>query len=153
MRLADKLSHLRDVEGLLRGLARPLSKAEVARLMKAELGESLSLPYLSQIESGARPHLTAHSREILARFFRVHPGYLVGDPEGFQETLTTVVASPTADLGEWLALRAEEVRDDVELYEALLRLASERDPRAALIAAAGIGRDRAGASASEDPDD
>ena len=41
----------------------------------------LSQSYLSQIESGARPHLTNTTRLLLAKFFKVHPGYLVDDPE------------------------------------------------------------------------
>ncbi|MBM2811066.1 MAG: hypothetical protein HW416_1825 [Chloroflexi bacterium] len=136
MRLAEKLEHLRSVEGQLRGLGRPLNKAEMARLMRVELGESLSLPYLSQIESGARPHLTAHSRELLARFFNVHPGYLVGDPDGFQEGLESMVEAPSADLSAWLAQRAEEMRGDPDVFEALLCFASQPDARAALVAAA-----------------
>ena len=134
MRLAEKLEHLRSVEGQLRGLGRPLSKAELARAMREELGDALSVPYLSQIESGTRPHLTAQSRELLARFFQVHPGYLVSDPEGFAESLTTVVESSSEDLGEWLTARAQEQRQDPEVYEALLRIASQRDPRGTLIA-------------------
>jgi transcriptional regulator with XRE-family HTH domain len=131
--LAEKLQHLRAVEGQLRGLGRPLSKSELARLMRAELGESLSLPYLSQIENGSRPHLTARSRERLARFFRVHPSYLVSDPEGFEETLVTAMGPRTADLADWLAWRAEEQRHDPAVYEALLRIASLPDPRAGLL--------------------
>ncbi len=134
MRLADKLEHLRSLEGQLRGLGRPLSKAELARAMRAELGDALSVPYLSQIESGARLHLTAQSRELLARFFQVHPGYLVSDPEGFAESLSTLVRPSSGDLGEWLADKAEEQREDPELYEALLRIASEPEPRATLLA-------------------
>ena len=134
MRLAEKLEHLRSVEGQLRGLGRPLSKAELARAMREEQGDALSVPYLSQIESGARPHLTEQSRELLARFFRVHPGYLVSDPEGFAESLTTVVESSSEDFGEWLTARAQEQRQDPEVYEALLRIASQRDPRGTLIA-------------------
>ena len=102
--------------------------------MNEELGESLSVPYLSQIESGARPHLTARSRELLARFFRIHPGYLVSDPEGFAETLGTLVQGRDDDFGEWLAAKAEEQRRDPDLYEALLRVASQADPRQAMIA-------------------
>lgn len=134
MYLAEKLPHLRDVEGEMRGLGRPLSKTEVVRLMRAELGAALSLPYLSQIESGARAHLTARSRELLARFFHVHPGYLVSDPEGFEEHLGSPLEGTSTDLGEWLALRAQELRADPEVYEALLRLAVESDPRATLLA-------------------
>ncbi len=137
MHLAEKLQHLRAIEGDLRGLGRPLSKTEVVRLMRAELGTALSLPYLSQIESGARTHLTARSRDLLARFFRVHPGYLVGDPEGFEQNLRVPLETPSADLGEWLAVRAQDLRRDPDVYEALLRLAVEPDPRATLLA---IGR-------------
>jgi len=132
--MAEKVQHLRAVEGQLRGLGRPLTKTEVVRLMRAELGEGLSLPYLSQIESGARPHLTAHSRAALARFFKVLPSYLVDDPEGFQETLGSAVEPATVDLGEWLSQRAEEQRGDPDVYEALLRLAAQPDPRAILLA-------------------
>lgn len=134
LRLAEKLQHLRALEGELRGLGRPISKTEVVRLMRGELGESLSLPYLSQIETGARPHLTSGSRDLLARFFRVHPGYLVGDPEGFEESLGSPVEAGGPDIGEWLTIRAEQLRADPELYEALLRLASHPDPRALLLA-------------------
>lgn len=131
--MAEKLKHLRMVEGQLRGLTRPLTKTEVVRLMRSELGEGLSLPYLSQIESGARPHLTSTSRGVLARFFRIHPSYLVDDPEGFEETLSSAV-EPNVDVGEWLGLRAEEQRDDPDLYEALLRVAAQPDPRGVLLA-------------------
>jgi transcriptional regulator with XRE-family HTH domain len=134
VKLAEKLEHLRSVEGQLRGFDRPLSKVEMVRLMRQELGQALSLPYLSQIERGARPHLTASSRDLLARFFRVHPGYLVDDPEGFEEGLETQIGPAPSDLGEWLALKAEEQRGDPELYEALLRVASSSDPRSALLA-------------------
>jgi hypothetical protein len=132
--MAEKVQHLRNVEGQLRGLGRPLTKSEVVRLMQSELGEGLSLPYLSQIESGARPHLTARSRAVLARFFRVHPSYLVDDPEGFAETLGSALEPGSVDVGEWLSLRAEEQRGDPDLYEALLLLAAQPDPRAVLLA-------------------
>lgn len=135
MKLAEKVQHLRLVEGDLRGFSRPLTKTEVAHLMRSELGEGLSLPYLSQIETGARLHLTARSRSLLARFFGVHPGYLVGDPDGFEEILTSAVDTAGPDLREWLTLRAEEQRADPDVYEALLRLASQPDPRAALLTA------------------
>ncbi len=102
--------------------------------MRDEIGDTLSVSYLSQIESGARPHLTEQSRELLARFFRVHPGYLVSDPDGFAESLTTAVRRTDPDFGEWLAAKAEEHREDPEVYEALLRIASQPEPRATLIA-------------------
>ena len=82
MRLGEKLAYLREVAGRARGLGRPLSKAEVVRLMRADLGTAVSHAYLSQLENGHRIHLSAHTRELLARFFGVHPGYLVDDPTG-----------------------------------------------------------------------
>ena len=136
MLLREKLEHLRAVEGQLRGLDRPLRKTELVRLMHAEVGEALSLPYLSQIERGGRRHLTVRSRELLARFFRVHPGYLVDDPPGFEEGIGSRVEMTTDDLGEWLAAKAEEQRADPDVYEALLILASSPDPRGALLALA-----------------
>jgi len=134
MRLAEKLDHLRTLEGQLRGLGRPMTKSEVARAMRAEVGEALSMPYLSQLESGARPHLTAHSRDLLASFFRIHPGYLVSDPEGFAESLGSPVGPASGTLAEWLATRAEEQRADPDVYDALLQLASQPDPRSTLLA-------------------
>src|SRR6202140_2065745 len=87
MKLGEKLRYLREVEGTLRGMDRELSQVEMARLIQKELGKSISQSYLSQIESGTRPHLTNSTRMLLARFFKVHPGYLVDDPEGFQNEL------------------------------------------------------------------
>ena len=54
-------------------------------MVEKELGKSISQSYLSQIESGARPHLTNSTRMLLARFFKVHPGYLVDDPGRLSE--------------------------------------------------------------------
>jgi hypothetical protein len=133
MLLREKLEHLRAVEGQLRGLGRPLRKTELVRLMRQEIGDALSLPYLSQIERGGRRHLTVRSRELLAQFFRVHPGYLVDDPPGFQEGLASQVENASDEIGEWLAAKAEEQRSDPDLYEALLTLAAAVDPRAAVI--------------------
>ncbi len=82
MKLGEKLRYLREVEGSLRGMARAMTQQELARAIKAELKTSMSQSYLSQIESGARPHLTNTTRQMLAKFFKVHPGYLVDDPGG-----------------------------------------------------------------------
>src|SRR6266699_3492937 len=81
MKLGDKLRSLRSVEGSLRGLGRSMTQQELAASMKREIGRGLSQAYLSQIENGARPHLTHTTRELLARFFRVYPGFLVDDPK------------------------------------------------------------------------
>src|SRR5216683_1235944 len=91
MRLGEKIRYLREVEGSLRGLGRPMTQQEIARAIAEELGrgKTISQSYLSQIESGARPHMTQSSRALLARFFKVHPGFLVDDPEGYHTELTS----------------------------------------------------------------
>src|SRR5215210_4685926 len=101
--------------------------------MRAELGAGLSEAYLSQLESGRRRHLTAPTRALLARFFKVHPGYLVADPAGYETTIRTAALRGAADLGSWLADRAEDLRADPHLYHLFLRLARSPDPRRALL--------------------
>jgi transcriptional regulator with XRE-family HTH domain len=133
MKLGEKLRYLREVEGTLRGFDRELSQQEMARLIERELGKSISQSYLSQIESGARPHLTNSSRMLLARFFKVHPGYLVDDPEGFQNELVSDVGALEDKLDLWLVSGAERFRRDPELQHALLALARHADTRMCVI--------------------
>ncbi|SPE33144.1 putative transcriptional regulator, XRE family [Candidatus Sulfopaludibacter sp. SbA3] len=129
MKLGEKLRYLREVEGTLRGFNRDLSQQEMARLIQKELGKSISQSYLSQIESGARPHLTNSSRMLLARFFKVHPGYLVDDPEGFQNELISDVGALEDKLDLWLVSGAERFRREPELASALLTIAKHADSR------------------------
>jgi transcriptional regulator with XRE-family HTH domain len=81
MDLADKMRNLRKQAGEKNGLERPLTQAELARAIHAHTGASISQGYLSQLENGKRTHLTSKTRNQLASFFGVHPGYLVSDPE------------------------------------------------------------------------
>jgi len=129
MNLSEKLHHLRWLEGQLRGFGRPLTKTEVVRAMQAELGECISHAYLCQLESGAREHMSPRTRAMLANFFNVHPGYLVGDPSDYYTGIVSEVVSPAADLKAWLGAHAEEVRDDPLVYHVLLRLARAPEPR------------------------
>jgi transcriptional regulator with XRE-family HTH domain len=129
MRLGEKIRYLREVEGTLRGLNRELSQQELARLIQRELGKSISQSYLSQIESGARPHLTNSSRMLLARFFKVHPGYLVDDPEGYQNELISDVGALEDKLDLWLVSGAERFARDPDLHHALLTIARHEDSR------------------------
>jgi transcriptional regulator with XRE-family HTH domain len=133
MRLGEKLRYLREVEGTLRGLDRELSQQEMARLVQKELGKSISQSYLSQIESGTRPHLTNGSRMLLARFFKVHPGYLVDDPEGFANELISDVGALEDKLDLWLVSGAERFSRDAELHRALLTVARHADSRMCLV--------------------
>lgn len=132
MKLGEKLRYLREVEGALRGLGRELTQQEVVRAMKTELRQSISQSYLSQIESGARPHLTNATRQLLAGFFKVHPGYLVDDPDGFREELISDVRLAEDQLDLWLIDGAERFKRDPEVSRALLRLARHDDSRRCL---------------------
>ena len=133
MTLGEKLRYLREVEGALRGLGRDLSQQDVARLIQKELGKSISQSYLSQIESGARPHLTNSTRLLLSRFFKVHPGYLVDDPEGYQHELISDIGALEDKLDLWLVSGAERFSRDAELHRALLAAARHSDTRKCLI--------------------
>jgi len=133
MRLGEKLRYLREVEGALRGLNRELSQQEVSRLIRTELDKSISQSYLSQIESGARPHLTNSTRMLLARFFKVHPGYLVDDPEGFHNELISDLGAVEDKLDLWLVSGAERFRRDPALRHALLTVARHDDSRMCLV--------------------
>jgi transcriptional regulator with XRE-family HTH domain len=138
MKLGDKLRSLRSVEGSLRGLGRPMTQQELASAMKREIGRGLSQAYLSQIESGARPHLTHTTRELLARFFRVYPGFLVDDPEGYTPELQSELRAIDAKVDSWLYAGAEQFTADPELQRAILTIAETPDSRAPLLLLAEI---------------
>ena len=133
MKLGEKIRYLREVEGSLRGLDRAMSQLELVRAIERETGSKLSQSYLSQIESGARPHLTNTTRQILASFFKVHPGYLVDDPEGYSPELQSELRNLEDKLDLWLVSGAERFRRDPELKHALLTLARNEHSRECLL--------------------
>ncbi len=138
MKLSDKIRYLRQVEGSLRGLGRAMTQQELMRAIAEETpGKGLSQSYLSQIESGARPHLTNTTRLLLAKFFKVHPGFLVEDPEDYQvEFRTAALAQSSIEdrLDLWLVAGAERFgRTDAKLCRALLALAQHGDSRQCLL--------------------
>jgi transcriptional regulator with XRE-family HTH domain len=133
MTLGEKLRYLRLVEGNLRGQTRELTQLEVVRAVRKELGMKISQSYLSQIENGSRPHLTNTTRLLLSKFFKVHPGYLVDDPEGFQTELLSDVDGLEDKLDLWLIQGAERFRNDPKVSQALLNLAKHQDSRRCLV--------------------
>jgi len=133
MTLAQKLRQLRHLEGDLRGLGRELTQAELVRAIKKDLGATISQSYLSLIEKGSRKHLSNESRQLLARFFKVHPGYLVSDPPGFHTELTSDVATIETRLDRWLMDGAARFPHDPALASALERLAAHADTRRCLV--------------------
>ena len=133
MTLGEKLRTLRRLEGHLRGLGREMSQGEDVRAVEAELGKTISQSYLSLIESGLRPHLSESSRQLLAAFFKIHPGFLVTDPPGYHTELASEVATLEDALDRWLLEGAERLGHDRELGDALKRLAAHSDSRRCLM--------------------
>src|SRR5580698_1583039 len=134
MKLSEKIRYLREVEGSLRGLGRAMTQQELVRAIAEDTkGGGISQSYLSQIESGARPHLTNTTRLLLARFFKVHPGYLVDDPEGYHAELLSDARALEDKLDLWLIGGAERFRRDPKLCKALLTLARHTESRNCLL--------------------
>jgi hypothetical protein len=129
MTLAEKIRYLREVEGSLRGLNRPMTQLELVNAVRKELRKSISQSYISQIEGGSRRHMTQASRSLLAKFFKVHPGFLVDDPEGYHTELTSNLRTVEGKLDVWLLQASERFASDREVSRVLLKLARERDTR------------------------
>jgi transcriptional regulator with XRE-family HTH domain len=135
VKLGEKIRYLREVEGSLRGLGRPMTQLELVRAMRDESsrgrakGASISQSYLSQIENGARPHMTQSSRALLAKFFKVHPGFLVDDPDGYHAELTSDLRTTEGQLDVWLLQGSEKFASDPEVSNVLIKAAREKDTR------------------------
>ncbi len=138
MTVAEKIRYLRTVEGELRGFNREMTQKEVVTAIREDLKRSVSQPYLSQLESGRRKHLTNTTRLLLAKFFRVHPGYLVDDPEGFQTELLTDLRGQEDKLDLWLIQGAEKFRRDGALAGALIKIARHQDTRKCVLLLAAV---------------
>ncbi len=133
MKLSDKLKYLREVEGSLRGLGRAMTQQELVRAIAAEMDAPISQSYLSQIESGARPHLTNTTRLLLAKFFKVHPGYLVEDPKGYHAELLSDLRTHEDKLDLWLIAGSDRFHKDPELCHALRTVSMHTDSRRCLL--------------------
>src|SRR5438105_1156403 len=133
MTLAEKIRYLREVEGSLRGLDRPMTQVELVQGIRSELGKSISQSYVSQIESGSRRHMTQGSRSLLAKFFKVHPGFLVDDPEGYHTELTSDLRTTEGQIDVWLLQGSEKFASDPEVSDVLIKAAREKDTRRCLL--------------------
>ena len=133
MTLAEKIRYLREVEGSLRGMNRPMTQSELVAAIGKELDKSISQSYISQIENGTRPHITQSTRSLLAKFFKIHPGFLVDDPEGYHTELTSDLRTVEGKLDVWLLQGAERFANDPELCEVLMRAAKEKDTRKCIL--------------------
>jgi transcriptional regulator with XRE-family HTH domain len=129
MKLAEKIRYLREVEGSLRGLDRPMTQQELVAAIRKEQGKSISQSYISQIESGSRRHMTQSSRSLLAKFFKVHPGFLVDDPDGYHTELTSDLRTTEGSLDVWLLHASERFASDPALTDVLIKVARQKDSR------------------------
>src|SRR5512135_3914862 len=144
MKLGEKIRYLHEVEGSLRGLGRPMTQQELVRAIREEMstegngkgrgkGKTISQSYLSQIENGTRPHMTQSSRALLAKFFKVHPGFLVDDPEGYHAELTSDLRTTEGQLDVWLLQGSERFAADREVSDVLIKLARQKDTRSCVL--------------------
>ena len=138
MKLGEKIRYLREVEGTLRNLGRPMSQQEMLKAIRKETRQNISQSYLSQIESGRRPHLTNKTRMVLAQFFNVHPGYLVDDPEGYHVELQSDVRTLEGSFDVWLYQGVDRFENDPELSKALKQIADQDDSRQCVLLLAEI---------------
>jgi hypothetical protein len=70
---------------------------------------------------------------LLARFFKVHPGYLVDDPEGYSTELVSDVGATEDKMDLWLINGAERFHRDLDLHQALVSIARHEDSRMCLV--------------------
>jgi transcriptional regulator with XRE-family HTH domain len=133
MTVGEKIRYLREVEGSLRGLGRAMTQQELLKSVRKEQGKSISQSYISQIENGARRHMTQSTRTLLAKFFKVHPGFLVDDPEGYHTELVSDLRTTEGKLDVWLLQGSERFASDPEVSEVLIKAAREKDTRRCLI--------------------
>ena len=129
MTLAEKIRYLREVEGSLRGMGRPMTQQELVRAIQKEQGRSISQSYVSQIEGGVRSHMTQSTRTLLAKFFKIHPGFLVDDPEGYHTELVSDLRTTEGKLDVWLLQGSERFASDPAVSEVLINAAREKDTR------------------------
>jgi transcriptional regulator with XRE-family HTH domain len=106
-----------------------MTQVELVQGIRSELGKSISQSYISQIESGSRRHMTQASRSLLAKFFKVHPGFLVDDPEGYHTELTSDLRTVEGNLDVWLLQASERFASDKEVSNVLIKLARQKDTR------------------------
>jgi transcriptional regulator with XRE-family HTH domain len=133
MTLGEKIRYLREVEGSIRGLGRPLTQPELVRAIRKEQGKTISQSYVSQIENGARRHMTQSTRALLAKFFKVYPGFLVDDPLGYHTELTSDLRTTEGKLDVWLLQGSERFASDPEVSDVLIKTAREKDTRRCLL--------------------
>ena len=73
------------------------------------------------------------SRALLARFFKVHPGFLVDDPEGYHTELVSDLRTTEGQLDVWLLQGSERFASDPEVSDVLIKVARDKNTRRCLL--------------------
>ena len=73
--------------------------------------------------------MTQSSRTLLAAFFKVHPGFLVDDPEGHHTELTSDLRTTEGKLDVWLLQDSERFVSDRQVSDVLIKCARHKDTR------------------------
>ena len=79
--------------------------------------------------------MTQSSRTLLARFFKVHPGFLVDDPEGYHTELVSDLRTTEGQLDVWLLQGFERFASHPAVSEVLIKVARDKDTRRLFCAA------------------
>jgi len=106
-----------------------MTQLELVQGVREEQGQGISQSYVSQMEGGARRHMTQSTRTLLAKFFKVHPGFLVDDPEGYHTELVSDLRTTEGKLDVWLLQGSERFASDPQVSEVLIKAAREKDTR------------------------
>ncbi len=77
--------------------------------------------------------MTQATRSLLAKFFKVHPGFLVDDPEGYHTELTSDLRTVEGKLDVWLLQGSEQFAGDAEVAEVLIKAARQKDTRKCIL--------------------
>jgi hypothetical protein len=77
--------------------------------------------------------MTQATRTLLARFFKVHPGFLVDDPEGYHTELVSDLRTTEGKLDLWLLQGSERFASDPEVSQVLIQAARQKDTRQCFI--------------------
>ena len=143
MKLGEKLAHLRTLEGFARGLGRELTQGEVVKAIREDHDGTISQSYVSQLESGSRTHMTANTRLLLARFFKVHPGHLVDDLDDMPAVRPVPRRELDDKLDVWLIEGSQDFPEDRRLSDALLKIAKHPQSRECLLVLGSLVENRA----------
>ena len=134
MTLGEKIRYLREVEGSLRGLNRPLTQQELMKGIQAETGKTISQSYLSQIETrqaSAYDAIVAH--RCWRAFSKCIRDFWWTIPRAITPNWSRDLRTTEGQLDVWLLQGSERFASDPEVSEVLIKMARDKDTRRCLL--------------------